>query len=108
MVATNAAAINGAFSRGEVLGGQSANGSGSGISVAFDASKTWTGRSENITTDISIASNTTGISASSNNSTTGITAGSNSNTTGITASCSMTGDSVTRTKQFGVYYYIAF
>ena len=60
------------------------------------------------TTDISIVSSTTGISASSNNSTTGITASSNNNTTGITASCSMTGDSVTRTKQFGVYYYIAF
>lgn len=60
------------------------------------------------TTGISIVSNTTGISASSNNNTTGITADSNNSTTGITASCSMTGDSVTRTKQFGVYYYIAF
>ncbi len=62
------------------------------------------------TTGISASSdnNTTGISASSNNNTTGITASSNNNTTGITASCSMTGDSVTRTKQFGVYYYIAF
>ena len=53
-------------------------------------------------------SSTTGISASSDNNTTGITASSNNNTTGITASCSTTGDSVTRTKQFGVYYYIAF
>ena len=52
------------------------------------------------------ASETTGVSIVSN--TTGITASSNNNTTGITASCSMTGDSVTRTKQFGVYYYIAF
>ena len=63
------------------------------------------------TTDISIVSSTTGISASSNNSTTGITAGSNNNTTGITASCSTAGAAdatVTRTKQFGVYYYIAF
>ena len=60
------------------------------------------------TTGVSIVNSTTGISASSNNSTTGITASSNNNTTGITASCSMTGDSVTRTKQFGVYYYIAF
>ena len=66
------------------------------------------GTAESKTTDISIVSSTTGISASSNNSTTGITASSNNNTTGITASCSMTGDSVTRTKQFGVYYYIAF
>ena len=63
------------------------------------------------TTDVSIVSNTTGITASSNNSTTGITAGSNNNTTGITASCSTAGAAtatVTRTKQFGVYYYIAF
>ena len=60
------------------------------------------------TTNIGIINNTTGITASSNNNTTGITASSNNNTTGITASCSMTGDSVTRTKQFGVYYYIAF
>lgn len=66
------------------------------------------GTAESKTTDISIVSSTTGISASSNNNTTGITASSNNNTTGITASCSMTGDSVTRTKQFGVYYYIAF
>ena len=66
------------------------------------------GTAESKTTGVSIISNTTGITASSNNSTTGITASSNNNTTGITASCSMTGDSVTRTKQFGVYYYIAF
>ena len=66
------------------------------------------GTAESKTTDISIVNSTTGISASSNNNTTGITASSNNNTTGITASCSMTGDSVTRTKQFGVYYYIAF
>ena len=66
------------------------------------------GTAESETTGISIVSRTTGITASSNNSTTDITASSNNITTGITASCSMTGDSVTRTKQFGVYYYIAF
>lgn len=66
------------------------------------------GTAESETTDISIINNTTGITANSNNSTTGITASSNNNTTGITASCSTTGDNVTRTKQFGVYYYIAF
>ena len=69
------------------------------------------GTAESKTTDISIVSSTTGISASSNNSTTGITASSNNNTTGITASCSTAGAAaatVTRTKQFGVYYYIAF
>ena len=77
------------------------------------------GTAESKTTNISIINNTTGItvnadssttgiSANSDNNTTGITASSNNNTTGITASCSTTGDSVTRTKQFGVYYYIAF
>ena len=75
-------------------------------SISSSGSISGTAASE--TTDISIVSSTTGITASSNNSTTGITASSNNNTTGITASCSMTGDSVTRTKQFGVYYYIAF
>ena len=111
VVDANATTINGAFSKGEGLGGQSANGSGSGVSVAFVASRTWTGRSENITTGVSIVNSTTGISVSSNNNTTGITASSNNNTTGITASCSTAGAAdatVTRTKQFGVYYYIAF
>ena len=59
------------------------------------------------TTGISVNDNTTGISV--NGSTTGISV--NGNTTGITAECSQAGASgvkVTRTKQFGVYYYIAF
>ena len=79
----------------------------------------FSGTAESKTTNISIINNTTGITASSDSSTTGITASSNNNTTGvtassnnnktgITASCSTTGDNVTRTKQFGVYYYIAF
>ena len=79
----------------------------------------FSGTAESKTTNISIINNTTGITvnadssttgitASSNNNTTGVTASSNNNKTGITASCSTTGDSVTRTKQFGVYYYIAF
>ena len=79
----------------------------------------FSGTAESKTTNISIINNTTGItvnadssttgiSANSDNNTTGITASSNNNKTGITASCSTTGDSVTRTKQFGVYYYIAF
>ncbi len=57
--------------------------------INFTASRTWTGRSENVTTGVSV----------------------NNNTTGITAECSSAGASganVTRTKQFGVYYYIAF
>lgn len=74
----------------------------------FKASKGWTGRSEKVTAGVSVDSNTTGITASADSSSTGISASSNNNTTGITASCSMTGGSVTRTKQFGVYYYIAF
>ena len=82
----------------------------------FTASKAWTGRSEKVGTGVSIGSNTTGVAIGSN--TTGVTIGSNttgvaigSNTTGITAECSSAGASganVTRTKQYGVYYYIAF
>lgn len=74
----------------------------------FKASNGWTGRSEKITTGVSVGSNTTGITASANNSATGINAAADNSTTGITASCSTTGSNVTRTKQFGVYYYIAF
>ena len=69
------------------------------------------GTAESNTTNISIINSTTSITASSKNNTTGITASSNNNTTGITASCSTAGAAdatVTRTKQFGVYYYIAF
>lgn len=79
------------------------------ISGTAESSKTNIGINKSTTGITANAdSSTTGISASSDNNTTGITASSNNNTTGITASCSMTGDSVTRTKQFGVYYYIAF
>ena len=58
-------------------------------------------------TDVSVNDNTTDISV--NDNATGISV--NSNKTGITATCSMAGANnatVTRTKQFGVYYYIAF
>ena len=74
---------------------------------SFTASRAWTGRSEKVGTGVSIDSNTTGVSIGSN--TTGVSIG--SNTTGITAECSSAGASganVTRTKQYGVYYYIAF
>lgn len=92
---------------------------GSGKNVLWDpfssnvdvATVNISGTAESNTTNISIINNTTGITASSNNNTTGITASSNSKTTGITASCSTAGATdatVTRTKQFGVYYYIAF
>ena len=59
------------------------------------------------TTGISVNGSTTGVSV--NGSTTGVSV--NGNTTGITAECSPAGASgvkVTRTKQFGVFYYIAF
>ena len=78
----------------------------------FIASRTWTGRSEKVETGITVKSATTGITV--NNNTTGITV--NSATTGITVNNNKTGitvnakgnNNVTRTKQFGVYYYIAF
>ena len=98
-------------SRPVVMGGGFGLAGGGNIYIgegSSSSSGSISGTAESKTTDISIVSSTTGISASSNNNTTGITASSNNNTTGITASCSMTGDSVTRTKQFGVYYYIAF
>ena len=97
-----------------VAGGGFALGSGNFFYVgegSSSSSGSISGTAESKTTDISIVSSTTGISASSNNNTTGITASSNNNTTGITASCSTAGAAtatVTRTKQFGVYYYIAF
>lgn len=97
-----------------VAGGGFGLGAGNFFYVAEGSSSSSgsiSGTAESKTTDISIVSSTTGISASSNNSTTGITASSNNNTTGITASCSTAGAAaatVTRTKQFGVYYYIAF
>lgn len=91
--------------------GNLTNGSGTEFQYELFTDSTFTGISiDSATTGITANadSSATGISASSDNNTTGITASSNDSTTGITASCSMTGDSVTRTKQFGVYYYIAF
>ena len=74
----------------------------------FTASKTWTGRSENVGTGVSIESNTTGVSIGSN--TTGVSI--DSNTTGITVDTTEekagAADKVTHGKQYGVYYYIAF
>ena len=104
---SNSKTFEGAFSRGDPKGGQSAAGDGGAAVVNFNASSSWTGRSEKVGTGVSIGSNTTGVSIGSN--TTGVSIG--SNTTGITAECSSAGASganVTRTKQYGVYYYIAF
>ena len=90
--------ISGAFTKGESAVDQSATGQGEGSVVYFNADRAWTGRSEKVTTGVSVNGNTTGVSV-------------NSNKTGITATCSTAGANnatVTRTKQFGVYYYIAF
>ena len=106
--------LDGAFTAGELgTGGTSGDVE---PRVNFTASRSWAGRSENVGTGVSIDSSTTGVSIGSN--TTGVSIGSNttgvsisSNTTGITAECSSAGASganVTRTKQYGVYYYIAF
>ena len=59
------------------------------------------------TTGVSVNDNTTGVSVNSNKTSVSV----KSNKTGITATCSTAGANnatVTRTKQFGVYYYIAF
>ena len=79
-----------------------------GVNISGSTNSKETGISINSrTTGISVNGSTTDISV--NGSTTGISV--NGNTTGITAECSQAGASgvkVTRTKQFGVYYYIAF
>lgn len=81
----NSNTFDGAFSNGGDAGKQSAGGTGNAKYVNFTASNSWTGRSENVTTGITVNSATTGIT---------VNAKGNNN--------------VTRTKQFGVYYYIAF
>lgn len=63
---------------------------GSGRAIRFNASRTWSGRSEKVTTGVSVNDNTTGITV---------------NTTEEKAGAA---DKVTHGKQFGVYYYIAF
>ena len=56
----------------------------------FIASRTWTGRSEKVTTGVSVDNSTTGI------------------TVDTTEEKAGAADKVTHGKQFGVYYYIAF
>ena len=85
----NSHTIGGAFRVGERANGQSASSQGDGKVVYFNAANTWSGRSEKVTTGVSV----------------------DSSTTGITVQCLPAGAddvTVTRTKQFGVYYYIAF
>ena len=87
----------GAFTRGEIENGAYSGKDDSRIN--FTASKTWTGRSEKVSTGVSVGSNTTGVSISSG--TTGITVDTTEEKAGAA-------DNVTHGKQFGVYYYIAF
>lgn len=87
---SNAGTIGGAFTSGERAYDQSASGEGEGKVVYFNASRTWSGRSEKVTTGVSVNDNTTGITV---------------NTTEEKAGAA---DKVTHGKQFGVYYYIAF
>ena len=108
--------ISGAFTLKESIDVSTTQGSVQYNWVSFNASDGWTGRSEKVTTGVSVDNNTTGVSVkdsatgvSVKDSTTGVSV--KDNTTGITAECSTAGTSganVTRTKQFGVYYYIAF
>lgn len=83
-----------AYSGGPIKEGVTSTG-GSYGDLRFTASDAWTGRTEKVSTGVSVSAGTTGVSIDNSN-------------TGITADCSPTGDTVTRTKQFGVYYYIAF
>lgn len=62
----------------------------SGIVIAFNANRTWSGRSEKVTTGVSVDNSTTGI------------------TVDTTEEKAGAADKVTHGKQFGVYYYIAF
>ena len=93
--------------------------SGSVLETTFtlNTNKQPTGVSVNDnTTGVSVNDNTTGVSVNSNKTSVSVNSNKtsvsvNSNKTGITATCSTAGANnatVTRTKQFGVYYYIAF
>lgn len=96
---THARSIGGAFTVGEVAHDQGTSGDGNGEFVYFNADRTWTGRSENVKAGVSISSSTTDVSVGSN--TTGITVDTTEEKAGAT-------DKVTHGKQYGVYYYIAF
>ena len=85
---------NGAFHREGSAGDRSAEGSGGAVWIEFNASRSWEGKTEVVETNVTIDSATTGVSV-------------DSATTGITVNSAGNND-VTRTKQFGVYYYIAF
>ena len=94
-------------SYGTLNGGLEFNNGRSGY-FDFDTTNNKTNISiDEATTGVSVNDSATGVSVNSN--TTGVSV--SSNKTGITATCSTAGANnatVTRTKQFGVYYYIAF
>ena len=96
-------ATNGAFYRTNSAGERSASGDGGAVWIEFNASRSWTGKTEVVETNINVNSAETGVSV--NSAETGVSV--NSAETGITISSTGNND-VTRTKQFGVYYYIAF
>lgn len=83
------------------------NGDGYRGLINLDAAKGWTGKSETVKTGVKINRNTSGFALYKGS--TGVSV--DDNITSITADCSAAGtdnDTVTRTKQFGVYFYIAF
>ena len=83
---------NGAFSLSQPASydAKSSLAAGAGSVISFNAANAWSGRSEKVTTGVSVNDNTTGITV---------------NTTEEKAGAA---DKVTHGKQFGVYYYIAF
>lgn len=86
----NSNTVGGAFTTGERAPGQSASGEGEGKVIYFNANRTWSGRSEKVTTGVSVNNNATGITVDTTEENQGAA------------------DKVTHGKQFGVYYYIAF
>ena len=74
----------------------------------FTASRSWTGRSEKVTTGITAAPAYTGVSISSGTTGVSISPGTTGITVDTTEEKAGATDKVTHGKQFGVYYYIAF
>lgn len=83
-VGINGTVATGAFQEAEKSGDITNDGEPDRV-ISFDASRSWTGRSENVKTNITVKSHKTSITVNAEGN-----------------------DNVTRTKQFGVYYYIAF
>ena len=92
---------NGAFELSHYIDydAQSTEAHNSGRIVSFNAANAWSGRSEKVTTGVSVDNSATGITVGSH--ATGITVDTTEEKAGAA-------DKVTHGKQFGVYYYIAF